>query len=47
MVVAGVIGYPAKKLHPAAAAPQPMASLPSKSEYAIQNLLKKKPLVSE
>jgi hypothetical protein len=29
MVVAGVIGYPAKKRHPAATAPRATASLPS------------------
>jgi hypothetical protein len=29
MVVAGVIGYPAKKRHPEAIAPQATASLPS------------------
>jgi len=34
-VVAGVIGYPAEKLQPAAMEPQPMASLPSISVSSI------------
>jgi hypothetical protein len=45
MVVAGVIGYPAKKRHPAATAPRATASLPSNKVrdmavplYLIRNL---------
>jgi hypothetical protein len=35
IVVAGVIGYPAKKRHPEATAPQAIASLPSIRQKAI------------
>jgi hypothetical protein len=34
-VVAGVMGYPAKKRHPEWIAPQAIASFPSKREEAI------------
>jgi hypothetical protein len=35
MVVAGVMGYPAKKRHPAATAPQAIASFPSMRQNPI------------
>jgi hypothetical protein len=35
IVVAGVMGYPAKNRHPAVSAPQPIASLPAKRLKAI------------
>jgi hypothetical protein len=35
MVVAGVMGYPAKNRHPAANAPRAMASFPSIKQNAI------------
>jgi len=38
MVVAGVIGYPAKKLHPAANAPLAIASFPSRKNRVMTTL---------
>jgi hypothetical protein len=35
MVVAGVMGYPAKKRHPETTAPQAIASFPSMRQYPI------------
>jgi hypothetical protein len=43
MVDAGVIGYPAKKRHPAATAPRATASLPSNKVKDIGSPLAKNP----
>jgi hypothetical protein len=42
MVVAGVMGYPAKKRHPETTAPQAIASFPSIRQNPILILLIKK-----